>query len=411
MDRSATYTTIGRTAAALAIAVVFMGMLMLASAQQAVVSTIARESLKVDYNSAVRMVRDSAGARQGLAEDRRERRDLALAQQRANADLAQARSRYSESMGDAGPVIDQVASSGQCEPLTQVRERPGANLVDQWRAVQACLEAGAVPGRWRPQIERIMQSGVTPATVQAGLEGADSQVRTLGEQAQALDARILAAEQRVSGPAEKLEVVNYLLNLPLVDRLGLVDVPPAMMQIIFSFVSGLFGALLITLILAVYPNNNLQFSQSSGYYTRLFLGGLIAVCVFVIIGGGIAIVETDGGVFRGEANYLSFCAIGVLAGMFSDRVAVWISHRATLIFSTAPPHALAGGIPVAPARPDQSAGGARAVAAGGAALSGGGGSGADAPGPAGVTDNGRGSGGEATIGTGGATGSFLPSRT
>ncbi|MGL4543439.1 MAG: hypothetical protein ACRCUI_13085, partial [Polymorphobacter sp.] len=35
-----------------------------------------------------------------------------------------------------------------------------------------------------------------------------------------------------------------------------------------------------------------------------------------------------------EANFMSFCAIGMLAGMFSDRVAQWMSARADMFVDT-----------------------------------------------------------------------------
>jgi hypothetical protein len=36
---------------------------------------------------------------------------------------------------------------------------------------------------------------------------------------------------------------------------------------------------------------------------------------------------------QGTANSMAFCAIAILAGMFSDRVAAWLSARADSFFS------------------------------------------------------------------------------
>ena len=59
----------------------------------------------------------------------------------------------------------------------------------------------------------------------------------------------------------------------------------------------------------------------------------------VVLGGGTAVLGTSGGFGDGEANFLAFCAIGILAGMFSDRVAQWLSGRADAFFSRDRAHA------------------------------------------------------------------------
>jgi hypothetical protein len=105
-------------------------------------------------------------------------------------------------------------------------------------------------------------------------------------------------------------------------------------QLLLAFASGLFGALLITLVLVVYPKNDLTLSSGEGGYgARILLGGLISICVFVVLGGGTAVLGTSGAFAEGEANFLAFCAIGILAGMFSDRVANWLSARAETFFT------------------------------------------------------------------------------
>jgi hypothetical protein len=110
--------------------------------------------------------------------------------------------------------------------------------------------------------------------------------------------------------------------------------PPPIVQILLAFVSGMFGTLLITLVLVVYPNSDLKLSTGGGgYEARIFLGGLISICVFVVLGGGTAVLGTSRGFGDGEANFLAFTAIGILAGMFSDRVAQWLSGRADSFFS------------------------------------------------------------------------------
>ncbi|MFL6859044.1 MAG: hypothetical protein ACJ8EB_14225 [Allosphingosinicella sp.] len=118
----------------------------------------------------------------------------------------------------------------------------------------------------------------------------------------------------------------------------LVDFPPPVLQLLLAASAGAFGALLITLILLVYPKTDLKFSSSGGFWERIMLGGFIAVCVYIVLLGGTAVLGTAS-FDQGGANYMTFCAISVLAGMFSDRVAHWLSSRADMFFKDegAPP--------------------------------------------------------------------------
>src|SRR5690606_19676005 len=121
---------------------------------------------------------------------------------------------------------------------------------------------------------------------------------------------------------------------------GFTHIPPSLMQITLCFLSGLFGALLITLVLLVYPNNDLSFARTNSFWNRILLGGLIAVGVFVIIAGGVGVLGSSEAILSGQNNFLSFCAIGMLAGGFSDRFAKWLSDNATMLVSQTQPKPL-----------------------------------------------------------------------
>lgn len=112
----------------------------------------------------------------------------------------------------------------------------------------------------------------------------------------------------------------------------LVAFPPPILQIILAFISGLFGALLVTLVLIVYPKANLGMTSTQETWSRIVLGGLIAVCVYVVLLGGSAVLGSTPGMTAAGTNYMAFCAIGILAGMFSDRVAFWLSEKADAFF-------------------------------------------------------------------------------
>ena len=106
----------------------------------------------------------------------------------------------------------------------------------------------------------------------------------------------------------------------------LVYVPPALTGIVLATVSGLFGALLITLILFVYPDNRYKFTRTNSYYGRILLGGLIALGVFVLMFSGVAVLAGPNA--SGSAqNLIAYGGIGILSGMFSDQAAGWLSDR------------------------------------------------------------------------------------
>ncbi|WP_419254834.1 hypothetical protein ACN2C6_05205 [Caulobacter sp. ErkDOM-YI] len=107
--------------------------------------------------------------------------------------------------------------------------------------------------------------------------------------------------------------------------------PPATLQILLAFMSGAFGALLIAQILIVYPENQLGLTKGEGFEARIGLGGMVAVCVYIILGSG-AVLLGDASSLEGDANVMTFAGVGVLAGMFSDRVAAWLSERANFFF-------------------------------------------------------------------------------
>lgn len=151
---------------------------------------------------------------------------------------------------------------------------------------------------------------------------------------------MLAALKLLEGRRTELGAINdsfgeisVLQRSWMVGGGALTEFPPAMTQILLAFVSGLFGSLLLTLVLIVYPKTDMKLGETGkGYGPRILLGGLISLCVFVVIGGGTAVLGTNNAFAGGEANYLAFCAIGILAGMFSDRVASWLSERADTFF-------------------------------------------------------------------------------
>jgi hypothetical protein len=142
--------------------------------------------------------------------------------------------------------------------------------------------------------------------------------RLLTEEKQAAEAALARARQS----SDAMAMFNLFSGSawPLVD--WLIKVPPALMPILLAFASGLFGALLITLVLFVYPKNQFKFTASNSFAGRMLLGGLIALAVVVLLFSGVAVL----GDATESQNQMAYAALGLLAGMFSDQAAEWLSR-------------------------------------------------------------------------------------
>lgn len=113
------------------------------------------------------------------------------------------------------------------------------------------------------------------------------------------------------------------------------DIPPTIMPIFLTFVSGIFGSLLVNLILIVYPNNKVGLYSGQHFLQHVILGGLIATAVYIVIGAGASVLSLSGGSGAQDA-FLTFSAIGIFAGMFSDRAARWLSENVPFNEKTPP---------------------------------------------------------------------------
>ena len=149
------------------------------------------------------------------------------------------------------------------------------------------------------------------------------------------DPQAVAVTRAFSG-AKALHLAWLLLDT------SVEDLPPFLIQILLSMFSGMFGAMLVALVILVYPNSDLAPSEGRGYGARVILGGLIAICVYLLLGSGATMLGNNATTDVSSANVMAFCSVGVLAGMFSDRVAQWLSQQANAFFA-APGEASAAG--------------------------------------------------------------------
>jgi len=304
------------------IAVLFLLILMVAALQQQAASHLAG----ISYTSAHAQVWATERWRKEMAADEK---DLAARRQRVR-EIEQRGLDLVDSLAANNTKVDSFAASiTQSHLCAELRQGAGPN-VTLWGEVYQCWLDGKVPDAVREEIKAFAGSQADPTVITMRISRTNADLKAAQDDVAAKEAVIKAEQDRLTGAAkiaDEMEDVRVLDNSVL-GWLGLTWIPPATMQIVLSFVSGLFGSLLVTLVLAVYPNNDLHFTGSDSYWNRILLGGLIAVGVFIVIGGGMAVLSSGNTAPEGNTNFLSFCAIGMLAGMFSDKFAGWLSDNA-----------------------------------------------------------------------------------
>lgn len=321
----------GRTLTSMLITGLFLIALLVGSAQQQAMVALQRSDLKLSYSVARKLVREAGAEQQRLrgameAQSRLNNEKRLLDIEYRELEIAA----YSAQNAFDALVLD-VRRHGTCPEIAANPDAPTPPMLTLWNGMTACARDERMPKKASAVFEELQAPDHNlPKLIQAAERKRDAQKYNQSK-IEELAGDINGYREAIKGAEaaqESLQDVSILDENPLLGARVFSWLPPALMQILLCFVSGLFGALLITLILVVYPNNDFSFVGSNSYWSRILLGGLIAVGVFVVIGGGVAVLGSSQSLMDGSANYLSFCAIGLLAGMFSDRVARWLSARA-----------------------------------------------------------------------------------
>jgi hypothetical protein len=205
------------------------------------------------------------------------------------------------------------------------------SAADVANAIGKCRTSG-VDTRTLPQYAAIVGDYSAMVTAQKKAARAERNRVTAAAQAKVDEAAL--AEFRALDVKAKRVRPAFLAKERLKELVGIswiFDVPPIVMPIFLTFFSGMFGALLIHLILICYPENNYDFRRSADISQYVLLGGLIATAIYVALGAGASMLGfSDAGTYQPD-NYLSFGAIGLFAGMFSNRAADWLSDQSKLI--------------------------------------------------------------------------------
>ncbi|RYD64960.1 MAG: hypothetical protein EOP58_08530 [Sphingomonadales bacterium] len=332
----------------LAIAFFFLLGLLVSSAQQQVMAQL---DAGTSYSVARKVVSDSGQARSDLQAALATRKILQAEKRGLELRAADLDGALYASMASVDQIVESIQHSGLCARLNADGLPEG---IARWGAVYGCYRDGTVPDGDKPDIQQLVDPANDPTKITERAKRLKFDLQSVELTLADSDARIKEAQELIakSGRASDALMIVTLLDQSFVGWFGITHIPPALMQIVLCFLSGLFGALLITLVLLVYPNNDLSFTQTNSFWNRILLGGLIAVGVFVMIAGGVAVLGSSETILNGQSNFLSFCAIGMLAGGFSDRFAKWLSDNATILVSKTQPRPLPDAAVPTPADPE-----------------------------------------------------------
>lgn len=312
-----------RILGAAALTYLFIIVLMTASAQTRVVQTLADMQPKQEYSFAYATVASADEDLKKFEADAAKYREVLNKSVQARE---AAKFPYLDAIAPLRTLIADVNASHACKLRTDWDVEETAVILGDLRR---CARNPKVERDNREQAQKVLGSSSDISVKAKAWAEAISQINSAEKELKQAREEIENNHRDrdvLRGAFAELSVLkaSWFLGLGV-----LVQLPPSMMQILLALSSGMFGGLLLTLILVVYPTNKFSLeSQGGAFGERILLGGLTAVAIFIMIGSGAAVLGSNPGITEGKANMLAFSAVGVLAGMFSDRVAKWLSDRA-----------------------------------------------------------------------------------
>jgi hypothetical protein len=320
-----------RTVVAILVTYVFIVVLLVATAQQKVDDALTKEAVGYDYSVAVRYYFGKDSLKYVVAENSRAIKLATDELRGANDRVQAAEQELSGHADDLRDDLQSLAAAGCAQaalPPSETAPTP-AGLVSAAVATQHCSAGPAPNPTMAPLAANVLAGQRATQKSLDDLAGVKRDAQDIQDRLDLLQAERNTLDKQLETAARSGDIIAILKvfedsKWPLTSEL--VHVPPALTGIILASVSGLFGALLITLILFVYPDNRYKFTRTKSYYGRILLGGLIALGVFVLMFSGVAVLAGPNA--SGSAqNLIAYGGIGILAGMFSDQAAGWLSDR------------------------------------------------------------------------------------
>ncbi len=319
-----------RTLVAIAVTYVFIVVLLVATAQQKVDDALTKEGVGYDYSVAVRYYFGRESLRNTVGENSEAVKQSTARLRVANDRLQSANRMLAAEAADLAEDLARLTAAGCPAPPAPDTPPTPAELVGMAVATPQCAaERGSASPAIPPVAAEVLEG---QRSVQKSLDdtaGLKRDADDIQDRLDLLQTERTAIDKQLEAAARSGDIIAVLKvfedsRWPLARQL--VYVPPALTGIILASVSGLFGALLITLILFVYPDNRYKFTRTKSYFGRVLLGGLIALGVYVLMFSGVAVLAGPNA--SGSAqNLIAYSGIGILAGMFSDQAAGWLSDR------------------------------------------------------------------------------------
>lgn len=319
-----------RALVAILVTYVFVVVLLVATAQQKVDDALTKEAVGYDYSVAVRYYFGKDNVKNSVVENSQAVKQSTARLRAANDRLQSASRMLAAEAADLAEDLGRLTAAGCPAPPAPDTPPTPAELVAMAVATQHCAAERGPANPAIPPIAAEVLEG--QRAVQKSLDDTAGLKRDSDDIQDGLDllqAQRIRIDKQMESAARSSDIIAVLKvfedsRWPLARQL--VYVPPALTGIILASVSGLFGALLITLILFVYPDNPYKFTRTNSYFGRILLGGLIALGVFVLMFSGVAVLAGPNA--SGSAqNLIAYAGIGILSGMFSDQAAGWLSDR------------------------------------------------------------------------------------
>ncbi|HEY5722066.1 MAG TPA: hypothetical protein VIT45_07070 [Allosphingosinicella sp.] len=321
----------GRVISAALVAYFFIMVLLVATAQQKVVDALSDQDVGFDYSVAIDYYFGKTSLKAVRGENTKSIKTTTAQIRQGNDKLADANQRLLEQVADLRGDLARLRALG-CGDQDFAPDAPAdpAALLAAASSTQHCVAEESDEDPRLKHVSDEVNSGAD--SVRASLDSVAGINREIDDEKDHLglledERKALSSQSDEAGKASGIIAILRVFedsSWPLASQL--VYVPPALMAIILAFASGLFGALLITLVIFVYPDSKFKFTKSASYGGRILLGGLIALGVFVLLFSGVAVLggsESN----ANSHNLMAYAAIGILSGMFSDQAAGWLSEK------------------------------------------------------------------------------------
>jgi hypothetical protein len=319
---------------AAAIGFFFVVVVMVATAQQDVLTRMKAEGLSVGYSSTLALRSEAKAKSAAIPQLEANERKLSFGLGEAQSKLEQAQHDLDLAWDAFRPSASRLNRANLCDISQPATDTPNTRIQITTEVQQCRLDDASSAGAARLLNAAQQQASRFDPSARAYLD-ASEQLSTMTRQLAYTRGRLLASRSLTVDQQKAVSSfgdMDVLLQPWVLSGNALVQFPPPLLQFLLTYVSGLFGALLITLILIVYPSNLVTKAADARPVTRTFLGGFIALSVYIVLLSGTALLGSANSGTGAGTNYMAFCGIGILAGMFSDRVAGWLSKQADQFF-------------------------------------------------------------------------------